>query len=53
MGLCIAFAANEELLHHYIKTFGAVYIGIIREYHFGIPESQAQKIREVYRFEWT
>ncbi len=51
-GAMYAFAANEELLRHYIDKFGAVYIGIIRNYHFGIPEAQAQKIREVYRFEW-
>ena len=52
-GAIYAFAANEELLKHYIDKFGGVYIGLLHRYHFGIPEENAKKMLEVYHYEWN
>ena len=52
-GAVYGFAANEELLNHYIESFGAVFVGILRKYHFVIPEERARKLLEVYHYEWN
>lgn len=46
-------AADRDLLKHYCDTFGAVHIGMIHPYQFFIDENEAQKIKEVYDYEWT
>lgn len=51
-GAVYGFAANEELLEHYINTFQGEYIGTLHKYHFWIPEESALKIKEVYQYEW-
>ena len=51
-GLVFGFAANEDLLLHYIEKFEAEYIGIAHEYHFVIFEEEAKKLLEVYDYEW-
>lgn len=52
-GAIYGYAANEELLNHYIETFGAQYIGIMHQYHFVINEHEALPIKEAYTYEWT
>ena len=46
-------AANEILLMHYCKIFGAMHLGMLHPYHFFIDEMNAGKIKEVYDYEWT
>ncbi len=52
-GAIYGFAANEQLLNHYIEKFGAVYLGALHKYHFWIPEDEAKKMLEVYHYEWN
>jgi hypothetical protein len=52
-GAVYGFAANEELLFHYLETFGGEYIGTLHKYHFWIPEERAKKLLEVYHYEWN
>ena len=52
-GAVYGFAANEELLNHYLKTFGGEYIGTLHKYHFWISETMAKKLLEVYHYEWN
>lgn len=52
-GLMYGFAANQELLNHYIKMFNGVLIGMLHPYQFAIDEENAHKIIEVYDYEWT
>ena len=51
-GAVYGFAANEELLQHYMDVFNAQYIGTRHRYHFWIPEQYALMIKEVYKYEW-
>mgnify|MGYP006959356151 FL=1 len=52
-GAMHGFAANEELLNHYIEIFGAEYLGMLHQYQFFINEEQAKKLLEVYHYEWN
>ncbi|MGN0642991.1 MAG: hypothetical protein ACI4JJ_07570 [Huintestinicola sp.] len=52
-GFMYGFAANQELLNHYVNVFNAEYIGILHPYQFAIDSSNAKKIVEVYDYEWT
>lgn len=52
-GAIHGFAANEELLHHYINVFGAEYLGMLHQYQFFINEENATKLLEVYHYEWN
>lgn len=52
-GVVHGFAANEQLLTHYIDAFGGKYIGILHPFHFCIDEADAGKIAEVYDYEWA
>ena len=51
-GLIYGFAANKELLEHYIEVFNGEFIGMLHPYQFAIDEKNAQKIMEVYDYEW-
>lgn len=46
-------AADKKLLEHYCEVFGAQYLGILHPYHFFVNEDSAQKIKEVYAYDWT
>ncbi len=46
-------AANMDLLKHYCNVFNATHLGIIHPYQFFIDEQYAQKISEIYKYEWT
>ena len=52
-GYVYGFAANRELLEHYMKQFNAQFIGMRHPYQFMIDDVAAQTIREVYDYEWT
>lgn len=52
-GAMHGFAANLELLNHYIEKFGAEYLGMLHVYQFFIDEISAQKLLEVYSYEWN
>jgi hypothetical protein len=52
-GYIYGFAANQELLKHYVETFNGEIIGILHPYHFAIDEVNAQKIMEVYDYDST
>ena len=47
------FAANKQLLEHYINVFHAEYLGMLHQYQFFIDEIQAKKLLEVYNYEWN
>ena len=47
------FAANEELLKHYIDVFHAEYLGMLHQYQFFIDEEHAKELLEVYHYEWN
>ena len=52
-GAVHGFAANEELLNHYIKVFKAEYLGMLHQYQFFIDETMAKELLEVYHYEWN
>ncbi len=52
-GAICGFAANRKLLEHYCNVFGAEPICMLHDYQIFIPENEAQKIMEVYDYEWT
>lgn len=52
-GAIHGFAANEELLRHYIDVFHAEYLGMLHQYQFFIDEEQAKNLLEVYHYEWN
>lgn len=52
-GAMHGFAANEELLNHYINSFGAEYLGMLHQFQFFIDESAAKRLMEVYSYEWN
>ena len=52
-GAVHGFAANEQLLQHYINVFHAEYLGMLHQYQFFIDEDQAKKLLEVYHYEWN
>ena len=52
-GYMYGFAANKELLDHYVETFNGEGIGVLHPYQFAIDEVNAKKIMEVYDYDWT
>ena len=52
-GAISGFAANRDLMEYYIKHFGAEPICMLHDYQIFIDEVNAQKIQEVYTYEWT
>ena len=52
-GAISGFAANEELMNHYIKEYGAEYLGYLHPYQIFIDEEHGRQIREVYTYEWA
>lgn len=52
-GYVYGFAANQRLLYHYEDIFNAHHFGILHPYHFVIDDMTAQKVMEVYNYEWT
>lgn len=52
-GAVFGFAANEELVKHYVEAFGAFHIGILHEYQVVVEGEAAKKLLEVYSYEWN
>lgn len=52
-GAIHGFAANQELLRHYMEVFHAEYLGMLHQYQFFIDEEQARTLLEVYHYEWN
>ncbi len=53
-GGCVhAIAMDKDILQHYVDVFGANIIGILHPYHFVIEEEIAEKIMEVYDYDWS
>ena len=52
-GFIYGFAANKDLLNHYMERFNAIHIGLRHPYQFMIDEANSKNIREVYDYEWT
>lgn len=52
-GAVHGFAANRELMEHYIKVFGAEHLGMLHAYQILIEEEAAKKLLEVYNYEWN
>lgn len=52
-GAISGFAANKDLMAHYINAFDAEPICMLHQYQIFIPEESGKKIQEVYSYEWT
>ena len=52
-GAVMGFAANEELLQHYVKWFGADPVGILHPNHFIIEGMAARKVVGDYVYKWS
>ena len=50
-GCIYGYAANQEVLNHYIENFGAVHLPITHEYQFIIDGEAAEQILSKYNFE--
>ena len=50
-GCIYGYAANQEVLNHYIENFGAVHLPITHEYQFIIDGKAAEQILSKYNFE--
>lgn len=51
-GAIHGFASNKEVLEHYINIFHAEHLAMLHEYQFFINETCAEKLMEVYTYEW-
>ena len=53
-GVFHADAMDEEIFRHYMDTFNAWGMPLLnRPFHFVVEETSAQKLMEVYTYEWT
>ena len=52
-GVVTGYAANENLMKHYIEHLGASYVGMLHPYQILIDEVAATTIKEVYDYEWS
>ena len=52
-GVVHGFARNQELVEHYIRRFGAVFLGRLHMYQIAIFEKEARELLEVYTYEWN
>lgn len=52
-GFLTGFCRNEDILQHFVKEYGAVPIRMLQEHQIAFYPDAAQRIREVYDYEWT
>ena len=52
-GAMHGFAANQELLKHYLEVFHAEFLGMLHRYQFFGNEIEAKRLLEVYNYEWN
>ena len=47
------FAANQNLLQHYVEVFNGEIIAMLHPYQFAIDDENAKRIMEMYDYDWT
>ena len=52
-GVVYGFAANMDLVKHYVEKFHAEHIGMLHPYQVAINARNAKKIKEIYTYEWN
>ena len=52
-GFMDGFAANQNLLQHYVEVFNGEIIAMLHPYQFAIDEKNAKRIMEMYDYDWT
>lgn len=52
-GYMFGYAANEDILKHYVEKLNAEIIAILHPYQFAVDEENARYIMEVYDYVWT
>lgn len=52
-GAVFGFAANADLVKHYVEAFGAFHLGILHEYQIVLEGEASRKLLEVYSYEWN
>ena len=52
-GFMYGFAADKELLEHYVNVFNGEHIGVLHPISICHRRKNAAKIMEVYDYEWT
>lgn len=52
-GYIYGYAANREVLNHYVEVFGAIHMPYNHIYQFLIDEDKARELLEVYNYEWN
>ena len=52
-GTVHGFAANMELVKHYVEVFHAIHLGRMHVYQIAIPAPYAKHLLEVYTYEWN
>ena len=52
-GTVFGFAANKEIVDHYVNVFGAYHLGMLHEYQIVVEGEAAKKLLEVYSYEWN
>ena len=52
-GAAYGYAANEELVKHYVETFHAEFVPIRHPYQIVLGPYYAKKLLEVYTYEWN
>lgn len=52
-GFMYGFAANQNLLQHYVEVFNGEIIAMLHPYQFAIDEENAKRIMEMYDYDWT
>ena len=50
-GCVFGYAANKDVLTHYVETFGAVHFPIAHPFQFIVEGESAQKLIDTYNFE--
>ena len=50
-GAVYGYAANEKLLQHYVKNFGAIFLGIAHQYQFIIDGEASLNLLKTYNYE--
>ena len=51
-GYVHGFAANKELLEHYIDAFEATFLGVLHIYQFMLNPRASEKLMEIYNYDW-
>lgn len=52
-GVVYGFAANNQVMEHYLDKLGAQPIRMLHQYHFAIFENEMQEILNTYTYELT